>query len=148
MGKLVVSHKPNFPETSGAMFPSLGGRESLWQMLEHSPSQATRWSLLGSSFPRANLQQQWLATATATSCPSLLQAKLTYMVTVGTIRVGEEGMGLDASGGSDLFSQLFPSPLWDVVSLPSILYPSLYPHPFPCDFVALPSKGAQLLSCS
>lgn len=55
MGKLIVSHKPNFPDTSGAMFPTPGGHEPLWQVLEHSPSQTTQWSLLGSSLPKTDL---------------------------------------------------------------------------------------------
>lgn len=91
----------------------------------------------------------WFAatvTSPATSCPSLLEAEITSIVTADTTRLGERGKGLYASGNSELFS-VISTPLWDVISLPSMLYPSLYPQPFPCDFVP-PCKGAQFFSCS
>lgn len=138
-----VSHKPHFPDTSGDMLPTLGGKEPLWQMLEHSPSQATQWSLPGS------FALSWFAatvTSPATSCPSLLQAEITSIVTADTTRMGEKGKGLHASGNGELFS-VISTPLWEIISLPSMLYPSLYPQPFPCDFVP-PCKGAQFFSCS
>lgn len=97
-----------------------GGSHSS-KVLGHSPSQATQWSFPGSSLPRADLQQL----GTATSCPRLLQAELTCIVAAGTTRMGKEWEGLDASGASEFFLQLFPSLLWDV-SLPSFLHPC--PH--------------------